>query len=1610
MKKRFTILMTVLFALTLITRTAEVMGQTKAEGFETATASTTYNSTVNLTTQQSDCGIAWMIYYGCVSTNNKISGNKSAQMRWYSSATSNRPYLESKTAIDGLTNVAFKAKVGNTNVKMDVHYSSDGNNWTALATAETFSNTSAADFSYTIPSGGKYIKIGVSSSSTAPGSGNYAFIVDDVVFTYSSSVTTHTVTYHANVTGISDIEVEYEEGDDVTIAANTFTNPGYAFTEWNTEADGSGDPYSPEDVINDIDDDWDLYAQWEESASTTGTINFGSATGSTAINSTSVTGNDSQNNTWDITTVFGSAGSSFTQNAAYSQVGSSSKPATSITFTTTLPEEVNVTAMEAKFGGFSGTAGTITMKVGNTTIGTGSLNGTADVVVNSSSTEEGDVLTVTVTSISKGVKVYYISYTYEAITPSPAVATTTTITVPANFNTDLHNGTTAGTLTATVTSDGSPVSGATVTWSSSETSVATVGSDGAVTLVAVGTTTITASYAGVEDVYKPSSDTYELTVIDSYAPGTQNNPYTVAQAIANTPSSGDVYIQGIVSSFYNTSIVGDGTNYRYYVSDDGTTTTQLLVYKGKGLNQATFSNVNDLLVGDEVVICGSLVTYQSAPEVASGNYLYSWNRPAVEVEAPTFSPAAGTYTTTQSVTISCATTGADIYYTTDGTTPDANSTLYTSAISVSTTTTIKAIAYYAGANSTVATATYHFCSPTDPYTVTEALAFDEYPANEIYVEGIVSTAPTQNPTSNGELTYYISVDGNATNQLEVYKGKGLNQAGFEDKTDIQVGDIVTVYGNVVIYNSTKEFAQGNYLVYFERPTPPTQEYTLSVGNPANITFTVNYGEEVLTNGESANDVENGTAVTFDMNIAEGYILNELTVLDSDSQPVTVTETSGVYSFTMPASNVTINASAVVAPATTTYTLATTVESGKNYIIVGQANGDYYAMGSDKGNNRNAYGITLDGTTASATVASGNYVHEFTITSLASEGFYSIQDATESGYLYAASSGSNYLKTESVLDENHNGDWEISINSETGVASVVASNSSYTRNVMQFNNGSILFACYSSASQHPVYLYVKDEPTTSVTYYYSVNGTLSEAHTCAVGSTKTLDAGTDLYSNFVFAGWTTDANDVSQHLTSYTFPDDTPVTFYANYSHTVTGIGTKYYTRVLNETATSDIQLIGPSIIPSFGILNMATYEIDNESGSPTVPYLVIEEGGQFIYQGEDIKSEIQKHINAPLGTWGQDDNTGWYALSSPVGRVSKLSEVDSLQLNPYDPDMRHFDFFAYSEKCGWYNKKDGEYLRRIDAGVGYLYAREESTTVLFRDYSNRDDVDLTNLTYTSSRGNLAGLHCIGNPYTHNIYKGVGITGDMQANYYALNEATGAWISTTDATAIVPMQAILVFVNKTDGTAAIHMTSDNSAPSKKANDDYIKFNVANSKYEDVAYAWFDNGESLNKISHRNSEVPMLYIPQNDGNYSIAYMSDNSEMFNLNFKAMTAGKYTLSVSEKGDFSYLHVYDRLTGEDVDMLLDSYTFIGSPADNEARFIVRLSYNASTTGSETFAFQNGSDVIVNGNGELQVFDLTGRMVMNTTVNGIQAVSMPQGVYVLRMIGENVQTQKIVVR
>ena len=100
-----------------------------------------------------------------------------------------------------------------------------------------------------------------------------------------------------------------------------------------------------------------------------------------------------------------------------------------------------------------------------------------------------------------------------------------------------------------------------------------------------------------------------------------------------------------------------------------------------------------------------------------------------EVADPVFNPAAGTYATAQTVTMSCTTEGAAIHYTTDGTEPDGNSNVYTTGITVSEATTFKAKAIKGDDASTIVTATYHICSNENPYTVAQALAFLEYPAN-----------------------------------------------------------------------------------------------------------------------------------------------------------------------------------------------------------------------------------------------------------------------------------------------------------------------------------------------------------------------------------------------------------------------------------------------------------------------------------------------------------------------------------------------------------------------------------------------------------------------------------------------------------------------------------------------------------------------------------------------------------------------------------------------------------------------------------------------------------------------------------------------------------------
>ena len=233
------------------------------------------------------------------------------------------------------------------------------------------------------------------------------------------------------------------------------------------------------------------------------------------IDKASVTAADDQGNSWEITTV---GTTSFSQQPTYSQVGKKKESAKTITFTTTLSKkDVKVTSLSAKFGGFNGTAGTIKLSVGSTEIGTGSLSETKDVTVTSTFEASGTQLTVTVENIEKGVKCYNISYTYEdesGKTPTQLSWSAPTATVDLASEVKEF---------PTLTKDPASITG--ITYSSSNTNVATIDeSTGKITLASCGSTTITAKYAG-DDTYASSEASYTLNVTSSTAAAGE---YTIA--------------------------------------------------------------------------------------------------------------------------------------------------------------------------------------------------------------------------------------------------------------------------------------------------------------------------------------------------------------------------------------------------------------------------------------------------------------------------------------------------------------------------------------------------------------------------------------------------------------------------------------------------------------------------------------------------------------------------------------------------------------------------------------------------------------------------------------------------------------------------------------------------------------------------------------------------------------------------------------------------------------------------------------------------------------------------------------------------------------------------
>ena len=477
-----------------------------------------------------------------------------------------------------------------------------------------------------------------------------------------------------------------------------------------------------------------------------------------------------------------------------------------------------------------------------------------------------------------------------------------------------------------------------------------------------------------------------------------------------------------------------------------------------------------------------------------------------------------------------------------------------------------------------------------------------------------------------------------------------------------------------------------------------------------------------------------------------------------------------------------------------------------------------------------------------------------------------------------------------------------------------------------------------------------------------------------------------------------------------------------YKTTVSYEGAYTHIYPSNATPTDDIDVSesGPIVIENGGTLNMGEHSLVCDD--PTL--LIIEDGGQLIL--DDDNKDVQATVKKSVKTWtgsvaSKDDpvNKGWQTISTSTrddedGSTIAFSNVDNLVY--LDNTTPRYNVYAYDEaNILWVNNlASAPYgFSTLNVGQGYIYRTGGSSDLEYKGYVNTGDVEV-DLSYNCGTSSFKGFNLIGNPYTHSIYKGgEGSAIDngslLEAKYYALNLTTGMFTLTNDGTEIPRGTAIMVQA-KAEGTLTMVNSLVYVAPTAKAGNDNIWFSVKNENFQDFACVDFKPGRGLNKIDHYNEDAPMLYINHNGENFGSVNMSDDTKSINLNFKAMTMGKYTLSLKPEGNFSYIHIIDKLTGEDVDMLLEGeYSFIASPSDADNRFIVRLGYQPDYGNeNDIFAYQSGSEIYVTGNGELQIFDVTGRRVMTTTINGAESISIPnQGVYIFKL---NEKVQKIVVR
>ena len=906
----------------------------------------------------------------------------------------------------------------------------------------------------------------------------------------------------------------------------------------------------------------------------------------------------------------------------------------------------------------------------------------------------------------------------------------------------------------------------------------------------------------------------------------------------------------------------------------------------------------------------------------SGAVFYKEEGSGPVIATPTFDPVGGDYFTTQNVTISCETQGASIYYTTDGSTPDNTSTQYNGAITVSETTTIKAIAYVGDDASSMASATYNI---VQPLTTMQAI-FDK--ATEVgntatYAYITLGNWVVSGVSTNGKNVFVT--DG--TKGFVIYDGGG--------NTGFATGNILsgTVYCKVQLYNG---FAELTLLNSTTSGISIATGGTVTAANIAmadlagvntgalvhydNLTCSVENNKYYLSDGTTTIQVYNaiyafGSALVADHIYNITGVYQQYTTSSTDTKEVMPRSAEDIEEvevqheeYTLTVSNLS-HVNLFVFGDDENETLINT-ENGETTAQV--ANGTSVGISIDVETGYEIESLVVDGNDVTSQIdgETGMYTftmptHDVTITASAIEYIA----PTGGTITFGSAEGSTKINAASVTGNDSMGNtWTITTEGTT----------SFTQN-----------SSYSQVGS-------SSKPATSITF----TTTLPTEATVTSFEAK-------------FGGFSSTAGTITLKV------DETTV-----------GTGSL--------DATNDVVVSNTSVASGTTL---------------TITVTDIAKGVKCYYISYVVSTSATETHTLEIAGYGNSDG-GYYLIASPVA-----SDVTPSAENGFLTDAYDLYWFDQTQEAEWRNYKSGTF--DLVSGMGYLYASQEGTTLTFE--GTPYDGDGTVSLVKDDDAQFAGWNLVGNPF--------GVSAYIDRDFYIMNPETGAELIQSSGE-IAPMQGIFVIANE-DGE---DLTFTTEAPGN--NNEKLVLNVTRNRGNviDRAIVRFGQGGMLPKFQ-LNENNTKISIVEGETEYAVVRSANEGEM-PVSFKASENGRYTISVNaENIEMEYLHLIDNMTGANVDLLATpSYSFEANTTDYTSRFRLVFSANngISEQSNETFAFFNGSNWVVNNNGEatLQVIDMTGRVLSSEQINGSynKSLNLSAGVYVLRLSNGNVvKTQKVVI-